>query len=97
MACLNCDTLGVSVVALIRDIEALHATLAPARDTLPADVDPWAVEARIDRVVARRLITPQEYEAAEVVSGGRGSGAVAVELGLPRWVVRAFLDTMREV
>ena len=46
MACLDCDALGVSVVALIRDIEALHATLAPARDTLPADVDPWALAAQ---------------------------------------------------
>ena len=56
---------------------------------------PASVEARIDRAVACRVITAAEYVAAERVSGGRGSGAVAAELGLPRWVVRAYRETLR--
>lgn len=53
-----------------------------------------AVEARIDRLVARELITPAAYAAAECVTGG-GSGPIAVELGLPRWVVGAYRSTLR--
>lgn len=52
------------------------------------------VEARIDRTVACRLITPQEYAEAEGVVGC-SSTAIAAELGLPRWVVRAFRQTLR--
>lgn len=55
-----------------------------------------AVEARIDRAVAYRLISVAEYRRAEEVTGGRSSGAIAVELGLPRWVVSAFRSTLRD-
>lgn len=53
-----------------------------------------SVEARIDRAVACRLIAPGEYAEAERVAG-HYSGAIAVELGLPRWVVRAYRETLR--
>lgn len=53
-----------------------------------------SVEARIDRAVACRLITPGEYAAAEAVAG-HYSGAIAAELGLPRWVVSAYRQTLR--
>ena len=80
---------SAAVAALLHEVE--HARRG---DECP---QPGWVERRIDRTVACRLIRPDEYARAERVSGGRGSGAVAVELGLPRWVVRAFRDTMREV
>lgn len=47
------------------------------------------IEARINRRVAEQLITPEEYARAELVAGGN-SGAIAVELDLPRWVVSAY-------
>lgn len=53
-----------------------------------------AVEARIDRLVARELITPAEYAAAECVTDG-SPGSIASELGVPRWVIHAFRATLR--
>ncbi|QHO91962.1 ImmA/IrrE family metallo-endopeptidase [Actinomyces sp. 432] len=53
-----------------------------------------AVEARIDRAVACRLITPSEYRAAEALVGPH-PGALAVELDVPRWVVDAYRTTLR--
>lgn len=55
-----------------------------------------SVEKAIDRMVARMLITEQEYELAERISGGRGSGAIAVELDLPHWVVAAYRAELRQ-
>ncbi len=56
---------------------------------------PAAVEQAIDRCVARTLITEDDYARAEALTGGRGSGAIAAELGLPRWVVPAYRRTLR--
>ncbi|MDY3678137.1 MAG: hypothetical protein SO046_02815 [Actinomyces urogenitalis] len=58
---------------------------------------PRAVERAIDRCVARTLITPDEYARAEAITGGRDSGAIAVEMGLPRWVVSAYRAELRRV
>ncbi|WP_136192013.1 hypothetical protein [Actinomyces procaprae] len=52
------------------------------------------VEARIDRLVACRLIAPPEYRAAEALVGPH-IGALAVELDVPRWVVAAYRETLR--
>ena len=52
------------------------------------------VEARIDRQVACRLITPDAYRRAEA-SVGPHPGALAVELDVPRWVVIAYRATLR--
>lgn len=54
-----------------------------------------AVERRIDETVAHRLITAEEYARAEALTGGRGSGAIAAEMGLPKWVVSAYRRTLR--
>lgn len=48
-----------------------------------------ATEARINQAVARWLISPAEYALAERITGGH-SGAIALELDLPRWVVSAY-------
>lgn len=56
-----------------------------------------AVERRIDETVAHRLITAEEYARAEALTGGRGSGAIAAEMGLPKWVVSAYRRTLRRV
>lgn len=56
-----------------------------------------AVERRIDETVAHTLITAEEYARAEALTGGRGSGAIAVEMGLPQWVVAAYRRTLRRV
>lgn len=58
---------------------------------------PAAVERAIDRCVARTLITEEDYARAEALTGGRGSGAIAAELGLPRWVVSAYRAELRRV
>lgn len=55
---------------------------------------PAAVEARINRAVACRLVTVAEYAAAEALAGP-GVGALAVELDVPVWVVEAFRRTLR--
>ncbi len=47
------------------------------------------VEARINEDVARALISPAEYALAERLHEGR-TGAIALELDLPRWVVSAY-------
>lgn len=54
-----------------------------------------AIEARIDETVARAIITPDDYARAEAVTGARDSGAIAVEMGLPQWVVAAYRRTLR--
>lgn len=54
-----------------------------------------AVERRIDEAVAHRLITADDYARAEAVTGARDSGAIAVEMGLPQWVVSAYRRTLR--
>lgn len=56
-----------------------------------------AVERRIDEAVAHRLITADDYARAEAVTGARDSGAIAVEMGVPRWVVSAYRRTLRRV
>lgn len=56
-----------------------------------------AVERRIDETVSHRLITAEEYARAEAVTGARDSGAIAAEMGLPRWVVSAYRRTLRRV
>ena len=48
-----------------------------------------AVENRINEVVADLLVDPVEYALAERELGW-STGGIAVELGLPRWVVSAF-------
>lgn len=58
---------------------------------------PRAVERRIDETVAHRLITAEEYARAEALTGARDSGAIAAEMGLPRWVVSAYRRTLRRV
>lgn len=55
---------------------------------------PAAVEARINRAVACRLVTVAEYAAAEALAGP-GVGALAVELDVPVWVVETFRRTLR--
>lgn len=55
---------------------------------------PAAVEARINRAVACRLVTVAEYAAAEALAGP-GVGALAIELDVPVWVVEAFRRTLR--
>ena len=52
---------------------------------------PAAVEARINRLVACRLVTVTEYAAAETL----GVGALAAELDVPVWVVESFRRTLR--
>lgn len=79
------DTLAVPTL--------MHETLHAIRgDDGP---QPAHVERRIDEAVARRLLTVAEYADAEQVTGARGSGALAVELGVPRWVAAAFRRTLR--
>ena len=56
---------------------------------------PAAVEARIDRAVAHRLISVGDYRAAEAAVGPH-PGAIAVALDLPRWVVDASRSALRE-
>lgn len=56
---------------------------------------PAAVEARIDRAVAHRLISVGDYRAAEAAVGPH-PGAIAVALDLPRWVVDAYRSALRE-
>ncbi|WP_195393634.1 DUF6782 family putative metallopeptidase [Actinomyces urogenitalis] len=56
---------------------------------------PRAVERRIDETVAHQLITADDYARAEAVTGARDSGAIAAEMGLPRWVVSAYRRTLR--
>ena len=46
-------------------------------------------EVRADRWAARRLIDPHEYARAEEMVGPH-PGALAVELGVSRWVVETF-------
>ena len=53
------------------------------------------MERRIDEAVAHRLITADDYARAEAVTGARDSGAIAVEMGLPQWVVAAYRRTLR--
>lgn len=57
---------------------------------------PAAIERAIDRTVARALITEEEYAEAERISGARGSGGIAAELELPRWVVSAYRAELRQ-
>ncbi|WP_172191192.1 hypothetical protein [Actinomyces faecalis] len=47
--------------------------------------------------MARTLITEEDYARAEALTGGRGSGAIAAEMGLPRWVVSAWRAELRRV
>lgn len=54
---------------------------------------PAAVEARIDALVACRLITVGEYAAAEDLVGPV-VGALAAELDVPAWVVEAYRRTL---
>ncbi|WP_172120664.1 hypothetical protein [Actinomyces faecalis] len=56
-----------------------------------------AVERRIDETVAHALIAAEEYAHAEALTGARDSGAIAAEMGLPRWVVAAYRRTLRRV
>lgn len=51
------------------------------------------VEARIDRSVAMKMISPGEYEAAERIVGAH-LGALAAELEVPVWVVEAYQSTL---
>lgn len=55
---------------------------------------PRSVEARIDAVVARRLVTVEDYAAAELLVGCR-VGALAAELEVPTWVIEAWQRTLR--
>lgn len=55
---------------------------------------PRSVEARIDAVVARRLVTVEAYAAAELLVGCR-VGALAAELEVPTWVIEAWRRTLR--
>lgn len=55
---------------------------------------PRSVEARIDAVVARRLVTVEDYAAAEREVGCR-VGALAVALEVPAWVIEAWRRTLR--
>ncbi|MDO5758978.1 MAG: hypothetical protein Q4P24_16200 [Rhodobacterales bacterium] len=48
-----------------------------------------AVEDTINEKVAAQLISVSEYASAERLHGGH-SGAIALELDLPRWVVSAY-------
>jgi hypothetical protein len=54
---------------------------------------PAAIEARIDALVACRLITVGEYAAAEDLVGPV-VGALAAELDVPAWVVEAYRRTL---
>lgn len=50
---------------------------------------PEAVERRVDEKAAMLLVSPVLYEQAEAVYGAH-PGAIAKELGLPRWVIEAW-------
>ena len=50
---------------------------------------PEAVERRVDEKAAMLLVSPVLYEQAEVLYGAH-PGAIAKELGLPRWVIEAW-------
>lgn len=63
-------------------IHALHEHDGPQSDV---------VEARVDKLAARLLISPKEYAQAERLCGPH-AGAIARELELPRWVVQAWQD-----
>ncbi len=73
------QTVGVLAHELIH---ALHAHDGP---------QPPNIEARVDRLAARLLISPKEYAQAERLCGPH-AGAIARELELPRWVVQAWQD-----
>lgn len=51
------------------------------------------VEQSINRQIARRLINPAEYVAAENRYGWN-TRAIAIELGVPRWVVQAYRSSL---
>lgn len=55
---------------------------------------PAAVESRINRIVAHRLVSIAEYSAAERVAGP-GAGALAVGLEVLTWVIMAFQRSLR--
>lgn len=73
------QTVGVLAHELIH---ALHAHDGPQSE---------AVEARVDKLAARLLVSPAEYAQAERLCGPH-AGAIARELELPRWVVQAWQD-----
>lgn len=50
---------------------------------------PEAVERRVDEKAAMLLVSPVLYEQAEALYGPH-PGAIAKELGLPRWVIEAW-------
>lgn len=88
------------IVYLARDLDgaAAVATLMHEMEHARRGDDghqPRAVERRIDETVAHQLITADDYARAEAVTGARDSGAIAVEMGLPRWVVSAYRRTLR--
>lgn len=73
------QTVGVLAHELIH---ALHAHDGPQTE---------AIEARVDKLAARLLISPAEYAQAERLCGPH-AGAIARELELPRWVVQAWQE-----
>lgn len=52
-------------------------------------------ERRADEYAARRLITPQDYAAAERAVGDSHPGALAIELDVCTWVVEAWQHAAR--
>ncbi len=63
-------------------VHALHGHDGP---------QPRSIEMRVDRLAARMLVVSSEYEEAERLYGPH-AGAIAKELDLPRWVVRAWQE-----
>lgn len=86
----------IYLAAGMRDCDAVPVLMHELEHAARGDDGHQAdcVETRINRAVACRLITAEEYAEAERVAG-HYSGAIADELGLPRWVVSAYRQTLR--
>lgn len=55
-----------------------------------------ATEARVNREVAKILISPDDYRLAERLHHGSAAG-IAYELDLPLWVVDAYRENLERV
>lgn len=77
----------------LRFISVVAASVACRDQTDPDQrLGPRRAGGAIDESVARALIAAEEYRAAERVTGARGSGAIACEMGLPRWGVAGYRE-----
>lgn len=75
-------------LAAFQQAPALAHEIEHARRGDPGP-QPLRIEQRIDEIVACRLVSLSAYAAAEEEHGWQ-TGAIACDLDLPRWVVRAY-------